>query len=140
MYFRTKFFEEYCGSFFSSFPCFSNLREKSIHKFQSEEVHTKITCRRMTWIHVNILGFQDRCGWDFLVFFDMQCSYQITRLKKSNSKSRGGQTVGKRIKIELKFLNGICIQEALRSHTIVNPLGHRKRGVAKLGQEGSGIF
>lgn len=63
-----------------------------------------------------------------------------TRLKKSNSKSRGGRTVGKRIKIELKFLNGICIQEALRSHTIVNPLGHRKRGVAKLGQEGSGIF
>lgn len=59
---------------------------------------------------------------------------------KSNSKSRGGRTVGKRIKIELKFLNGICIQEALRSHTIVNPLGHRKRGVAKLGQEGSGIF
>lgn len=54
--------------------------------------------------------------------------------------SRGGRTVGKRIKIELKFLNGICIQEALRSHTIVNPLGHRKRGVAKLGQEGSGIF
>lgn len=34
--------------FFSSFPCFSNLRGKSIHKFQSEKVHTKITCRRMT--------------------------------------------------------------------------------------------
>lgn len=86
---------------------------------------------------LHILGFQDSCGWDFLVFFD---NSQITRLKKSNSKTRRGQTVGKRIKIELKFLNGSCIQEALRSHTIVNPLGHRKRGVAKLGQEGSGIF
>lgn len=76
-----------------------------------------------------------------LVFaVEIKKNYQTLKLPESNSKSRGGRTVGKRIKIELKFLNGICIQEALRSHTIVNPLGHRKRGVAKLGQEGSGIF
>lgn len=42
---------------------------------------------------LHILGFQDSCGWDFLVFFD---NSQITRLKiikfKNTQRANSGKT------------------------------------------------